>query len=423
MPRGLGRGAAWMALSYFGRFGIQGATFVLVARALGATGFGAFVAALALVSVLAPFAALGAGNLLVMHLARQPESFARRWGSVLLTVPLAGVPLTLLAAGGGALLLPRVPMTLILALALAELFFARIAELCSQACQGLERMRPTALVGALPSAFRLGAAAAFALAAGGRGPVTWGVAYLAASTLAALLAFVVVTLALGRPRLDRALVRDNLRRGAWFALAQSSANIYTDIDKTLLARLGTLPAAGIYAVAYRATALAFVPVTGLLAATYARFFRRGAEGIRGSRRLARELMPFACLYGAAAGIGLYAIAPVLPHLFGRGFAETTGVLRWLAPLPLIQAVFYLGGDALTGAGYQRSRTALQAVAAVLNVGLCLWLIPAHSWRGAAWATLGSLGFLAAAMWAAVFVISTRRADRANARPRLASVQT
>jgi len=234
---------------------------------------------------------------------------------------------------------------------------------------------------------------------------------------------VVVTLALGRPRLDRALVRDNLRRGAWFALAQSSANIYTDIDKTLLARLGTLPAAGIYAVAYRATAFAFVPVTGLLAATYARFFRHGAEGIRGSRRLARELMPFACLYGAAAGIGLYAIAPALPHLFGRGFAETTGVLRWLAPLPLIQAVFYLGGDALTGAGYQRSRTALQAVAAVLNIGLCLWLIPAHSWRGAAWATLGSLGFLAAAMWAAVFVISTRRADRANAHPRLASVQT
>jgi O-antigen/teichoic acid export membrane protein len=164
-------------------------------------------------------------------------------------------------------------------------------------------------------------------------------------------------------------------------------------------------------------------VTGLLAAAYARFFRRGADGIRGSRRLAGELMPFACLYGLAAGIGLYAIAPVLPHLFGGGFSDATGVLHWLAPLPLIQAVFYLGGDALTGAGYQRSRTALQAVAAVLNVGLCLWLIPIYSWRGAAWATLGSLGFLAAAMWAVVFVISTRGEARADAHPRLAGVQT
>lgn len=411
-----------MALSYFGRFGIQGVTFVLVARVLGTTGFGAFAAALALVSVLAPFAALGAGNMLVMHLARRPAAFARCWGSVLVTVPLAGVPLTALAVGGGALLLPRVPLTLVLALALAELFFARLAELCSQAFQGLERMRPTALVGVLPAMFRLGAAAAFVAIAGARGPVTWGVSYLAASALAAVLALIVVTLSLGRPRVDRTLVHENLRQGTWFAFAQSSANIYTDIDKTLLARLGSLPAAGIYAVAYRATAFAFVPVTGLLAAAYARFFRRGEEGIRGSRRLAGELMPFACLYGLAAGIGLFAIAPALPHLFGRSFSEATGVVRWLAPLPLIQAVFYLGGDALTGAGYQRSRTALQAVAAVLNVGLCFWLIPTYSWRGAAWATLGSLGFLAFAMWAAVFVISTRRGDRADARPRLAGVQ-
>jgi O-antigen/teichoic acid export membrane protein len=118
-------------------------------------------------------------------------------------------------------------------------------------------------------------------------------------------------------------------------------------------------------------------------------------------------MPLACLYGLGAGVALYAIAPVLPHLLGRDFSTATGVVRWLAPLPLIQAAFYLGGDALTGAGYQRTRTVLQAGAAILNVCLCFWLIPGHSWRGAAWATLGSLGFLAAAMWVAVLVISAR----------------
>ena len=237
-----------------------------------------------------------------------------------------------------------------------------------------------------------------------------------------VVAFVMVTIALGRPQLDRTLVSENLRKGPWFALAQSSANIYTDIDKTLLARLASLPAAGVYTVAYRATAMAFVPVTGLLAATYARFFRRGEEGIHGARRLAGELMPVAALYGVAAGIGLYAIAPALPHLFGKGFDDTTQVVRWLAPLPLIQVAYYLAGDALTGAGYQRTRTALQAGAAALNIGLCVWLIPGHSWRGAAWATLGSLGFLAAAMWAAVFVISMRGEVDGHAHSRLARVQ-
>jgi O-antigen/teichoic acid export membrane protein len=396
-----------MTLSLSGRLAIQAATFVLVARALGAGGFGAFAAALALVSVVAPFAALGAGNLLVMHVARGPQSFERYWGSVLVTVPLAGVPLTVLAVGSGALLLPLVPVTLILTLAMAEFFFARIAELCSQAFQGLDRMRPTALVGALPSFFRLGAAAAFVSVAGARSPTAWGVCYLVASAIGATVAFAVVTVSLGRPVPDRALVRQNCREGPWFALGQSSSNIYTDIDKTLLARLATLPAAGVYTAAYRVTAMAFVPMTGLLVATYARFFRRGAEGISGSRRLAAELMPLACLYGLGAGVALYAIAPVLPHLLGRDFSTATGVVRWLAPLPLIQAAFYLGGDALTGAGYQRTRTVLQAGAAILNVCLCFWLIPGHSWRGAAWATLGSLGFLAAAMWVAVLVISAR----------------
>jgi O-antigen/teichoic acid export membrane protein len=355
-----------------------------------------------------------------MHVARRPESFARHWGAVLLTVPLAGVPLTLLSLGAGSLLLP-VPLSLILFVALAELFFARLAELSAQAFQGLERARAVAVLQVVPAVFRLGAAVVFTMLASERSPLVWAAGYLAASAVASVVCIAVVTRLLGHPRLDRAALADTLRRGSWFALAQSSANIYTDIDKTLLARLGSLQAAGIYAVAYRATAMAFTPVAGMLAATYARFFKRGQEGIQGSRRFAVELLPAACLYGAAAGVLLYTVAPLLPRILGGDYASAAGALRWLAPLPLIQALFYLAGDALTGAGYQRVRTAIQAGAAVANVLLCLWLIPAHSWRGAAWATLVSLGLLAAALWAAVGVISTRREPRADARARLAGI--
>src|SRR6266581_7578541 len=97
--KGLARGTAWLTLAQAGRLAIQSGTFVLVARALGARGFGAFAAALALVSILSPFGACGAGNLLVMHVARARDSFARHWGAALLTVPVAGAPLMLLAIG------------------------------------------------------------------------------------------------------------------------------------------------------------------------------------------------------------------------------------------------------------------------------------------------------------------------------------
>src|SRR4051794_38427545 len=123
--RGFGRGTAWLGGAQAGRLALPSGTFILIARALGAPGFGALAAALALVSVLSPFAALGAGNLLIMHVARDSSSFARYWGAVLVTVPVAGFPLVLLSLGLGALLLP-VPLSLILLVAVAELFGSRV---------------------------------------------------------------------------------------------------------------------------------------------------------------------------------------------------------------------------------------------------------------------------------------------------------
>ena len=100
----------------------------------------------------------------------------------------------------------------------------------------------------MPAVFRLIAALTFAGSA-----LRWAGLYLAASAAAALVSVALVTRVLGRPQ--RGDLREMLREGSWFALAQSSANVYTDIDKTMLARLGSLPAAGVYAVAYRATAM------------------------------------------------------------------------------------------------------------------------------------------------------------------------
>jgi O-antigen/teichoic acid export membrane protein len=397
--KGLVGGTAWMTASQAARLLAQAVTFVIVARALGAQGFGAFVAALALVCVAAPFAALGAGSLLVLHVARRPESFARRFGAALAAVPASALPLGLVVGVAGMLLLPRVPVTLVLTLAAAELVFIRLAELGAQAFQAHERMLATAILGAVPALLRLAAATSFALTGTG-GPVTWALFYAAASAFAAVVGVAVAVAVLGRPASFRLA---DLRGGASFAFGHSASTIYTDIDKTLLARLGSLQAAGVYAVAYRATAFAFAPITALLATTYARFFRRGAGGIRRSAAFARELLPFAAAYGVAAGAILYAGAPVLPRALGADYGEAADALRWLAPLPLLQGIFYLGGDALTGAGKQGLRTVLQLVAAGLNVGLCLVLIPEYSWRGAALATIGAFTFLAAALWAAVAI--------------------
>jgi O-antigen/teichoic acid export membrane protein len=86
---------------------------------------------------------------------------------------------------------------------------------------------------------------------------------------------------------------------------------------------------------------------------------------------------------------------------------TEEALRWLAILPVLKVVHFFLSDALTGAGYQGLRSGIQVGVALFNVLINLWIIPAYSWRGAAWTSIASDGVLACAIGAAVLVLSRR----------------
>ena len=195
-----------------------------------------------------------------------------------------------------------------------------------------------------------------------------------------------------------------MREGAYFSITLSSQNIYNDIDKTMLARLATLEAAGIYGAAYRIIDVSFTPVRSLLYASYARFFQSGVSGIRGTLAFSVKLLPYAVGYGLLASLVLFLFAPVLPYILGKEYTETVLALRWLSLLPLLKSIHYFAADSLTGAGFQGTRSICQLVTAFLNVGLILWLIPAYSWRGAAWASIATDLVLALAMWGLVMRI-------------------
>jgi O-antigen/teichoic acid export membrane protein len=80
-------------------------------------------------------------------------------------------------------------------------------------------------------------------------------------------------------------------------------------------------------------------------------------------------------------------------------------MRWLAPLPLLKGIQYFGANALTGGGHQGVRSGLQALVAIFNVLINLWLIPAYSWRGAAWSSLASDGLLTLLLWLAIWYLA------------------
>jgi O-antigen/teichoic acid export membrane protein len=216
-----------------------------------------------------------------------------------------------------------------------------------------------------------------------------------------------VSAKLGSPAMSFARSLAEIREGFYFAVGLSAQTIYNDLDKTMLARLSTLSATGIYGAAYRLIDVSFAPVSALLAAAYPNFFRRGVGGVSSTFSYARMLLKHAVGYSVLACGGILLCAGLVPHVLGPEYVRTAEALRWLAPLPILKALHYFLSDTLTGAGYQGLRSAIQTAVALFNVLLNLWLIPAYSWRGAAWSSIASDGLLACAVGTTVFLLAVR----------------
>ena len=413
----LARNTLWLAGGQTLRVLVQGLYFVALARALGASGYGAFVGVLSLVGAVTPFASLGTGALMVKNTARDRAAFRRYWGSAIVTsVMLGGVLLIAVLAGQHWLLPSTVSLVLVLGVAASDLIFLPLLELSGQAYQAFERLKRTAQIFILWSALKLVAAGALFLGLAPSTQASWGVLYVTTTIVAAAASVRVVVRELGAPILGLVRRPGELKEGAYFSIGGSARTLYDDIDKVLLARLTTLEATGTYGAAYRIIDLAFLPVMSLLQASFAGFFQHGARGLRSALRYAAGMIKAAFLYGVLAGIGLYLAAGLIPFFLGPGYAKSVDAVRWLAPLPFLKSVHYFAANGLSGSGHQGWRTAAQVIVATVNVALNLWLIPVWSWRGAAWASLVSDGLLAVSLWTIVWYLANRETDQDPERP-------
>jgi O-antigen/teichoic acid export membrane protein len=387
---------------------IQAAYFTVIARSLGAEHYGAFVGVVGLVGILSPFGALGSGNLLVKNVARDHRKFRTNFGLALLTTISVSSILFLLVVLISRYLLPAtIPISLAMLVAASDLFGTSITVICGQAFTAFERLKWTATINAMLSAARL--VAAFILIAHYHNPsaLQWGRFYFGSTSLAAVVALGLVFVKLGPPELSLARTGTEVREGFYFAAGRSTETIYNDIDKAMLARLGTLEATGIYGAAYRLIDVSFAPVASLLVAAYPGFFRAGGGGISGAIQYAKPLLWRALTYAAVVSAGILLGAGIVPYVLGSEYRLTVEALRWLAILPMLKVVHVFLSDTLSGAGYQGLKSLIQLGVAVFNVLINLWIIPAYSWRGAAWSSIASDALLTGGIGVAVLVLSRR----------------
>lgn len=199
-----------------------------------------------------------------------------------------------------------------------------------------------------------------------------------------------------RPRL--AVRREIYGPCAAFLCISAATTIYFRCDIVLLRQLTPDPAAtGNYAAAYR-----LIEGVIMLATPLAHiFFRRLRVSLDDAAAFKRSFgLMLAVMTGlsACATLGGLLLGPfILTLAFGDKYADAVPLLSWLlASLPFILPNYVLT-QALVALGRERYYAGLTIVAAFLNIGLNLLLIPHMAAKGAALATVATEATLCAGL--------------------------
>jgi O-antigen/teichoic acid export membrane protein len=387
---------------------LQAIQFILLARTLGATEYGAFASVNAMVAITVPLAGLGYGNVMLMTVSRDRRAASVQLGnSLLITAAMGVVLMAAIMLGVQVVYGAKANLPLALIVGFSELVLVRCCLVTGQFFQSIDKIRRLSMINVSISTCRV-------LAIGGLlisdtpQAINW--AMISAGLLLLLTAFHVPSAIreAGGVKLSLADMQAQWTDATYFALGTSAKAAYTDLDKVLLGRTAVSAELGVYTTAYRLVVMAFIPVRSLLDVTASRFFKTGESGVQHSYALSKKLIRFSVPYGIVVGIGLFLFAPAVPFILGPSYSETAQVLRWLAPLPAIQSVHYVLSDALTGAGYQRVRTQIQFLVLAVYAALGMWLIPTHGWRGAALVCIASESLLAVLVIVAVSTLLRKR---------------
>lgn len=213
------------------------------------------------------------------------------------------------------------------------------------------------------------------------------------------------------------------RRGSVYALGLFVIQLNYRLDVLLLERLSEAAVIGAYAVATQLVELLWQLPAAFGLVLFARSAERHdeQEGQDVIDEVARSTRVSLVLVAVAA-IGVVVVAPwVVPWAFGREFAAAVPMLLALLPGVVALTTFKVINAFFAGGGRPSVAIFVLLPAALLNVALNLWWIPAYGGVGAAAASSVSYT-LAGAAFVYVFVRRTGRPVRQVVWPLRADVE-
>jgi len=187
-------------------------------------------------------------------------------------------------------------------------------------------------------------------------------------------------------RIDKATIRDLLRKAVPFLVYGVLAVIYYRLDVVLLSLMSNSAVVGWYGAAYRLfDTLVFLPSLVISTIMYPVFSRLSLTSRADLKLAVEKSMNFLLVVVIpTAAIMIVAAPNIIGFLYHRAeFGNAFPVLQWLAPGLIFLYINMVLATVLVSMGQEKKTTIMAAVALIFNLGLNLIVIPRHQHVGAA----------------------------------------
>ncbi len=361
----------WMLL----RAAVQSATALCLARILGATQYGQFIAAIAIAGFIAPLAGLGLQGVLLSEGARDAQAVPTLLGGVLDLNKLSLPAAWLMAVALARWMLPGGINVIVIVLVLgAEIAASSLIELLGRTEQALHRSSRFGAMQAGLSLVRFGTLVPWAVFSRPTA-ASWMVAY---SMSSAAYVIVMLLLAIRRhaPRNPGTTPWKLAAKGLPFASGAAAMRIQSELNKPLLAHVGWSLAADL-SLSQRIVDLANLPLVAMQEALWSRVYASS----RPQARLRHVGLPMVAAALTSAAV-LALAAPLLPLILGPGYAESAHALRLLAAVPAIQLLRNLGNASLVASGHASALTRVYLFSGAISIVTTAVLIKLFGLDGA-----------------------------------------
>lgn len=361
----------------------QTVLFVLVARTLGADGYGSLIAVMAIAGIFS-FAGMGATAVLVREGSRQPERVPELTGDLLRLWLVSTPVLSVLAVLTNLLVLGDIlPLSAILAIVIAEV-------VCHTAVDAIGRIYQcqddVARMGLISGGLIIARLVAFAVLMPllDWTPASWAWGYCISSALYLACLALFESRGLRWPAPSTRPLRHIAGAGLPFAFSYAAHKVQAEINKPMLARITSTADAGALSAAQRFTDLLLLPVLAMLETLAPRSYR-AAHPMATTFTLG--LIPLAI--AGAGGAALAASAHWVPWIVGSSFDGAVSAVLMLAALPAVQVFRWLLGTVMTALDLHRYFFVVHGAGSFTSVLLIAALAPVFGLTGTIVAAYGT----------------------------------